>query len=424
MAQFKFTPTTLFILCCACFSACKKSGSNTVIPTGPLTVSSLSLTSGPYYTLVYINGTGFSSTAAEDQVAFNGKTAQITSATATTLVAAVPKGAGTGNVTVTVNNKTVTGPVFTYQLSCTVSTFAGNDIAQSIDGTGAAASFNNLVAITTDRSGNIYVADGTDNVIRKITPAGVVTTLAGSGQAGFANGTGAAASFNKPAGLVADAAGNVYVADSYNWAIRKITPAGVVTTFAGGAFGAADGTGTATTFWPPYAIAIDASDNLYVVGLKIRKITPAGVVTSLPGTPSGYETGIIVDAGGNFYLSSSPNITEISSTGVTTIVAGSAVGGSADGVGSSASFSVISSIAMFNANYFILTDEFNDLIRVVTPTGVVSTLAGQLGGGDIAFDGLGLHSLFNAPTGVAVDPNGIVYVSDSKLHRIRKLLTE
>jgi hypothetical protein len=245
MTQYKFTLTTLFILCCACFSACKKSISNTVIPTGPLTVSSLSLTSGPYYTLVYISGTGFSSTAAEDQVAFNGKTAQITSATATTLVAAVPKGAGTGNVTVTVNNKTVTGPVFTYQLSCTVSTLAGNDNALSIDGTGAAASFNNPVAITTDKSGNVYVTDGTDNIIRKITPAGVVTTLAGSGQAGSANGIGTAASFNSPKGLVADAAGNIYVADGNNWAIRKITPAGVVTTFAGGAFGTADGTGTA-----------------------------------------------------------------------------------------------------------------------------------------------------------------------------------
>ncbi len=170
-----------------------------------------------------------------------------------------------------------------------VTTLAGAAGTQgSADGTGTAAQFYLPTGVCIDASGNLYVADSGNNTIRKITSAGVVTTLAGSGTAGSTNGTGTAASFNSPQGICIDAFGNLYLADSGNSTIRKITSAGVVTTFAGGAgTGSTDGTGTAASFLGPYGICIDPSGNFYVAettGLKIRKITSAGVVTTIAGT--------------------------------------------------------------------------------------------------------------------------------------------
>ena len=159
----------------------------------------------------------------------------------------------------------------------TVSTFAGSGTAALIDGTGTAASFYYPYGIAIDAAGNLYVADERNNAIRKITSSGVVTTLAGSGSVGSADGTGAAASFSNPTGVAVDSAGNIYVTDVGNNEIRKITPAAVVTTVAGSAkSGFADGTGAAAEFEYPYGLSIDPKGNIYVSDQgneKIRKIT-------------------------------------------------------------------------------------------------------------------------------------------------------
>jgi hypothetical protein len=159
----------------------------------------------------------------------------------------------------------------------------------SADGTGAAASFRSPRGVATDSAGNVYVADLGASTIRKITPAGVVTTLAGTaGVNGSTDATGAAASFNNPTGVATDSADNVYVADTINHTIRKITPAGVVTTLAGtaGAPGSTDATGVAASFRSPLGVATDSAGNVFVADTgnnTIRKISPAGAVSTIVG---------------------------------------------------------------------------------------------------------------------------------------------
>ena len=171
-----------------------------------------------------------------------------------------------------------------------ISVFAGKSgESGSKDGAGDAARFTTPRGIAIDGKGNLYVADEGNSNIRKISPAGIVSTLAGTAaQSGSADGTGAAARFGAPRALTADAAGNVFVADTDNHTIRKITPAGVVTTIAGkpGDSGKADGPGAAARFSEPRSIAVDAAGTLYVAdsgNSAVRQITPDGVVTTIAG---------------------------------------------------------------------------------------------------------------------------------------------
>ena len=176
-----------------------------------------------------------------------------------------------------------------------VSTFVGSGSSGSADGTGTAASFYFPAGVAVDSSDNIYVADTFNNLIRKITSAGVVTTLAGTaGSSGSADGTGTAATFNYPAGVAVDSSGNVYVADKDNHLIRKITSAGVVTTLAGtaGSSGSANGNGTAATFNYPAGVAVDSSDNVYVAGNANPLIRKISTDVKLTGTPTNADVGV------------------------------------------------------------------------------------------------------------------------------------
>jgi len=204
-----------------------------------------------------------------------------------------------------------------------VTTFAGSGLNRGyIDNVGASARFNNPAGIAIDLIGNLYVSDADNNCIRKITPARIVTTFAGS-TGGFQNGTGTDAQFNNPSGIAIDSAGNLYVCDSRNNRIRKITPEGVVTTLAGSTQGFQNGTGTDAQFNNPIGIALDSAGNLYVCDYdnnRIRKITPGGLVTTIAGTGvAGYldglgvtsqfnkPHGITIDSAGSLYVSDYQN---------------------------------------------------------------------------------------------------------------------
>ena len=260
-----------------------------------------------------------------------------------------------------------------------VSTLAGS-IEGFADGTGAAAQFNHPSGVATDAAGNVYVTER-NNKIRKITPAGVVSTLAGSIQ-GFADGTGAAAQFNAPEGIATDAFGNVYVGDYFNHKIRKITPVGVVSTLAGSTQGFADGIGGAAQFYCPYGVATDAAGNVYVADLvnqKIRKITPAGVVSTLAGSTLGFADGtgaaaqfhqpegIAIDTAGNVYVADNQNhkIRKITPAGVVSTLAGSTAG-FADGTVAVAQFNLPSGVATDAMGNVYVADFLNDKIRKIT----------------------------------------------------------
>ncbi|AYL95827.1 MBG domain-containing protein [Mucilaginibacter celer] len=301
-------------------------------------------------------------------------------------------------------------------------TFAGSGAAGSVNGTGTAASINYPGGIAFDKSGNAYVAETGANLIRKITTAGVVTTFAGSGVKGSTNGTGTAASFSQPSGIVADASGNLYVTDAGSYLIRKITTAGVVTTFAGsGVSGSADGTGTAASFNFPEQISIDGSGNLYVADgySTIRKITPAGVVSTLPYSFNS-PFGVTVDKSGNIYVSDFSNQIFKISGGVKTVLAGSGAVGAANGTGAAATFNNPNFIAVDALGNVYVADSSNGLVRKITPSGVVTTLAGS--GAPGTANGTGTAASFNFPFGIAVDASGNVFITDETGNQVRKIV--
>lgn len=319
-----------------------------------------------------------------------------------------------------------------------VSTFAGSGVSGAVDANGINASFNQPGYMCMDPAGNLYVADYRNNKIRKITPTGDVTTFVGSGSQGATDGTGTGATFYRPASICIDSQGNFYVADFMNHKIRKVTSGGVVTTFAGSGFqGSANGNGTSASFDFPADLVADAADNIYVVDKennKIRKITPSGDVTTFAGANFSGSTdgmgttarfnkpsGICIDASGNFYISDQYNqkIRKITPAGQVSTIAGSGAQGSTDGAAATASFYYPTGICIDTSGNLFVADFSNEKIRKITPLGIVSTYAGS--GAQGANDGNAATATFFSPTGVFVDDSDLIYVSDQFNHKIRKI---
>ena len=296
-----------------------------------------------------------------------------------------------------------------------VTTLAGSGAVGSADGNGAEASFAYPLGLAVGPSGDVYVADTGSLKIRKITPEGLVTTLAGDGLPGYGDGIGTQANFWGPLGVAADGSGNVWVADSddgFDGAyIKKITPGGVVVNM---------------ILYPgfnPVAIAVNNSGSLYVLDLdgglwKISADLKSILLMTVVPTPI-TRSGVAVDGAGNVYFSGRDKIQKITPDGTVTTLAGSGSPGSADGAGTSASFRGPNGLAVDSSGNVYVADRDNNTIRKITSSGIVTTLAGSASPGSA--DGTGIAASFNSPAGVALDASGNLYVADSGNQKIRKI---
>jgi sugar lactone lactonase YvrE len=369
-----------------------------------------------------------------------------------------------------------------------VTTFAGSGEFAVQDGDATHASFEFPTGIAIDHHGNLLVSDSRSDAVRMISPSGTVTTIAGSGEPGFIDGLGKLAKFSSPAGIVIAPEGSIYVADEENNAIRKVSPIGEVTIFAGnGKKGNADGMGSEATFNYPIDLALDSAGNVFVLDQRnrlIRKISPAGIVTKFASTsPSEYEfaygitsdkndniyvsynsgivrkvsttgefmaiagpgqsglvdgpvgvsrlaqpSGLATDRSGNVYVADFGNrvIRKVFPDGQTVIFAGSGKMGHDDGIASEATFSSPTALTVDSKGNVYVSDDV--VVRKVTPEGAVTTVAGQAKFGPLGHndtvDGPALEARFSGLGGLAVDKSDNVYVADSSEARIRKISTD
>ena len=246
-----------------------------------------------------------------------------------------------------------------------------------VDGTGgfgapSPARFRDVVRIEAGPTGDVFVADQYNHAIRKVTPAGVTTTIAGfSGAAGSTNGSASSASFNSPDGVALNSSGTIYVADTGNNRIRRITSTGtLVSAFAGsGVAGTADGSNTTAQFNGPTGIAVDAAGNIYVADTGnnlIRKITSGAVVTTIGGTGVfNAPQDVAVDAAGNVFVADTGNnvIRKITPAGVVSVLSGSGVAGSDDGAGTAATFNQPVGIAVTSTNVIYVIESGRSYVR-------------------------------------------------------------
>ena len=333
-------------------------------------------------------------------------------------------GAGVLYVSDSINNT-----VRRVTLAGVVTTLAGQLMPTGFaDGTGPNARFGGTVPLAADANGNVYLSDS--HTIRKVTPSGVVTTIAGSpGQPGFVDGAGSVARFNQPAHLAVDDAGNVIVADSGNHAIRKVTPTGVVTTVAGGVLGSGYVNGPASTaqFDGPAAVALDTAGSIYVAdefNCVIRKITTNGVVGTLAG--AGPANCASVDGAQPLASISYPRLlvatgvdevifVEVMATqlrrargdGSIQVVAGNGAEGNTDGLGVQAYFTTIGAMARDGAGNIYVADARGHSVRLVRPNFAVSTLLRNPPANTV----LGDPPSLRAPLGIAVLPNNALAIS-------------
>lgn len=350
-------------------------------------------------------------------VTINPTTITTVNPTPTTVITASPTPTAVSTSTPTLTPIPITTPI-TYS----VSTIAGGT-SGFIDGNGTNAQFKAPARIALDSNGNIYVADAYNHAIRKVTPSGTVTTIAGNGSPGTSDGNGASAQFNTPSNVAVDKNGNIYVGDNYGQKVRKITPSGTVTTLAGnGTSGFAEGMGTSVMFANPIGIEVDNNGYVYVADFnnhRIRKISPSGVVTTIAGTgTAGYADGasnisqfnqpvdLSLDSNGNLYISDMGNqmIRKLTTDGtVSTIKTGIKA----------------ESIEVDNQGNIYFLDTYNQYIKKITMANDIVNVAGS---GIKGFqDGAVENARFSNPFGIAISQNGDIYIGDLDNNRIRKI---
>ncbi|HEY9262475.1 IPT/TIG domain-containing protein [Chitinophaga sp.] len=416
----------VMLLCTA--AACKKDEGFVHDNNAPIVVDKFTPESGAAGTEVLIYGSNFSTDTTGVSVTVNGVKALVEGVISDHILVVIPEKAGTGKIAVTINGKTTTTTKdFGYISSYKVSTLAGNGAAGFSDGKGIFSSFNfgKRCGMDIDTDGNIYVADADNRRVRKITPDGTVSTLAGNGNGGYAEGKGSTAQFSLPLDIVTDNAGNVIVADPADWTIRKVTP---------------DGTTSLIAWGEAWGLGIDKRNNtMYYANARaagsIFQVTPGGDATEIIKNLS-YPADVAVDDKGNLYVTengSSVIKKFAANTWEPTVIGGTAnQTGLVNGIGTAARFDYPWAIAVDAANNLFVAGNgtadgsvvnSNQCIRKITAnTWNVTT---YIGGSNAGFaDGAGAAAMFSAPTGVAVDKNGVVYVLDRNNNRIRKVIAE
>ena len=315
-------------------------------------------------------------------------------------------------------------------------------------GPATAAQLGSPIGVAVDRWGNVYIADEESHRVRKVVPTGVITTVAGMDRSGSGGdgGPAADAQLNRPSGVAVDTAGNLFIADTWNDRVRKVDPFGVITTVAGtGRSGSGGDGGPATDAQldNPSGVAVDAAGNLFIADTwndRVRKVDPFGVITTVAGTGrSGFggdggpatdaqldnPSGVAVDAAGNLFIADRRNhrVRRVDRSGVITTVAGTGRFGSGgdSGPATSAPLAYPSGVAVDGAGNLLIAESPNDRVRRVDRSGVITTVAGTGRSGSGGDGGPAASAQLNEPHGVAVDGLGNLYIADRDNHRVRKV---
>ena len=330
----------------------------------------------------------------------------------------------------------------------TITTIAGTGLSGFSGDSSLAtlATLNNPFSLAVDNVGNVYFSDRHNNRVRKIFTSGTIVTIAGNGTAGY-NGDGIAgttAALNDPNGVAVDSSGIVYVADRLNYRIRKVSPAGIITTIAGnGTIGYTgdNAAATAATLSYPRGITVDAHGNIYIADQGnncIRKIDPGGIITTIAGTGTGGYNGdgiaataaqlfnpygVAVDTSGAIYIADVDNsrIRKIATGGIISTIAGTGVSGFAGdgGPATGAQLSEPIGVAVDALGNVFIADDYNSRIREVNVSGTIGTIAGTATSGYNGDGILDTTAELNNPTGVAVSSTGFIYIADYNNNRIR-----
>jgi len=331
-----------------------------------------------------------------------------------------------------------------------ISTIAGNGQGNFGGDWGSATSaqLSGPAGVVVDNAGNVYISDFLNNRVRMVSSNGTISTYAGNGNSGFGGDGGAATSaqLSQPAGLAVDAAGNLYIADSNNSVVRKVTPSGVISTVAGTGgkqgFSGDGGPATSAKLMAPFALALDSAGNLYIADFFgwIREVNAStGVISTIAGNGTvGYAgdggpaasavfynpVGIAVDIFGNIFVADSNNgaVREISKGTINTIAGNGTLGYTGDGgLASFAEFSQLTGIAVDAQGNVYVADSGNNAVRLFPPNGLVSTIAGNGVQGYTGDGGIATFAEMNNPKTVAVTPSGNVYFTDSGNNSVRLL---